>query len=169
MAVKDIDKGYKAIKRDLKVLQNSSVTIGIHGSAEPYQTGQKKPINVAQIAAVHEFGSKNGRIPMRSFMRSAVDENEAVYLALIKGQYDAVLKQTRTISQALNLLGVKVQADLRKKIVDLSDPPLADTTIAAKLKAADHPTLKVADGVETGNPLVFTGHLGQSVTFKVAL
>ena len=173
MSVKDHDRGYAKIVAAQRKLKGKALTVGYHGDSEPYQKGQEEPITVPQVAAVHEFGSKNGRIPPRPTMRPTVDAKRNEYLRLA----ERLLRQAEMgeidLDTALGRLGVKVQADIKKAIVDLQTPELAEGTIRKKKQRAGS-TLAPGQAVQgddvsfdTGNPLIDTGQMLNSVTWRV--
>ena len=172
----DIDKGYKKAMKSLKAL-GIGITVGIHADAKPYQRGQESPANVAQIASVHEFGG--GNVPMRATFRPTLHGNQARYAAIIQVLAGKVIDGTLTAKQMGDQLGAKVASDIQNAMTALVDPPLAASTIAAKKKTAGlAPTDSIrlaagplpqgqsGAGIETGNPLIDTGHMRQSVTWK---
>jgi len=163
--VTDKDKGYAAALKALKDMGDLTVTVGLHADAEPYQKGQSAPINVAQIGAVHEFGG--GRVPARPWLRPPVDGNRAQYGNIVQRDAGRVLDGTLKVEQLGERLGLKVQADVQKSIVDVEAPPLAEATIAKKAALSPTGAVRVVGGVETGNPLIDTGHMRQSVTYVV--
>lgn len=161
----DKDLGYKRIIESLDVLGDLLVTIGIHASAEPYVKGQDASANVAQIAAFHEFGDG---VPQRSFVRPTVDGQQAAYAATLAKGMGKVIDGDLTPKMLGGLIGLQVQKDIQRAIVDLSDPPLADSTIASKTAAGGLTGKKAKSYADAGaNPLINTGHMRQSVTWVV--
>lgn len=172
MAVKDTDKGYKRIARNMKGIKGHLLTVGVHADAKPYTEGQSEPINQAQIYAVHEFGSRDGKVPERATMRPTVDANREKYQRYLESQLAAIQDGKAPPKMVLGRLGAMVQADIKKAIVDLQTPPLADSTIEAKKRRAGTTLapgqdIKDVGGEDTGNPLVDTGQMLNSVTWKV--
>ena len=170
MAVKvsDKDLGWTKAMKGLADLGGVVVTVGLHSDAEPYQRGQAAPANVAQIGAVHEFGSEDGRVPARPWLRPPVDANQAEYVALTKRLAGRVIDGDLSAKQLGDVLGAKVTADVQKSIVDVVSPILAPATIERKAALSKTGDVRVEAGVETGNPLIDTGHMRQSVTYVVA-
>lgn len=105
------------------------------------------------IAAVNEFGSADGHVPERSFLRSTVDENHKKYGDLLQTAVErGIDKGTTALRRELGRVGAVAAGDVQRKIRDLKDPPNAPSTIAAK---------------GSDNPLVDTGRLRQSIDWKV--
>lgn len=137
------------LMREFAGIDRAEVFVGIRGK----RGSQKDPsenLNLAEIAAVNEFGG--GNVPERSFLRSTVDENEAAYTARIEDIITNVIDGKRGLDQGLNLLGLKVTGDVQRKIRDLKTPVNAPLTIALKGSA---------------NPLIDTGRMRQSIDYEV--
>jgi len=146
----DNNKRYLRFRAELKLLDKSRVKIGYPASKNPYKDGQ----DVAMIALYNEFGTEVGgkeRIPARPFFSNAFDKNRKE-LDKLKAKLIAQIYDLRLgVSQALDILGVFMVGKIRKEIVELRQPPNAEST------------KKYKKGVD--NPLIDTGHLKGSTTF----
>lgn len=109
-------------------------------------------ITMAELALVHEFGSRDGRIPQRSFLRSTTDENERKYVRVMKQRLAQIPKGLATVRGALREAGEMLRSDVLDKIRRGIPPPNAQSTINRK---------------RSDTPLVDTGQLIQSITVKV--
>lgn len=160
MAVKDIDKGWKGIKKELKKLSKAPrVEVGVRGkSALESKKGRdgKRDINVTvvDVATIHEYGSKSRGIPERSFIRSTTDENRVKYKNLIKELGNKVIdpRSGMTAEKALAIVGETVTADIKEKIRKGIPPKLKRATITAK---------------GSSTPLIDTGQLIGAIGYKV--
>ncbi len=174
LKVKDTDKGFRGLVEALGSAKAAYVVVGVRqekGAMRLRRTGEpgaRKAVadatapTMVMIATVNEFGSDDGRIPERSFMRSTFDENETKYRArLTKGvrqAIDAALVKSgagpmvATLERALQLTGVVVARDVQEKIRDLKDPPNAEYTIQQK---------------GSSSPLQDSGRLRQSIDWEV--
>lgn len=160
MTVRDTDRGYKALLRALHASPRYAVEVGIlpDDGAEVVEGGT----TLAGYASVNEFGSADGRIPQRSFLRSTLDENRAKYLEIMargaqRSLADEVLAQgdgavERVLRDELGRLGLRAERDVKRKIRDLRDPPNAPVTIARK---------------GSSNPLIDTGRMRNSIRSRV--
>lgn len=154
--IKDIDHGWKNIKREVAKMNDAAVRVGILQDAgkamERTETGQTVPSDatVAEVAFFNEFGTKTS--PERSFIRSTADENRALFSKFIKQQMHEVFAGTRTVQAALERTGLLAQGKVRKKMRDLKAPPNAPATIEAK---------------GSSNPLIDTSHMLKKVDFEV--
>lgn len=95
---------------------------------------------------------KEVNIPERSFLRSTFDEREAEWHEFFSSNIDRILAGEITANQIYEQLGAKIASNIQNKIKETSSPSNAPSTIANK-------------GVD--NPLINTGRLRQSVTWKV--
>lgn len=84
---------------------------------------------VATIAAIQEFGSSNGAIPSRSFMRTTMAEKENAWRSFIKKRAEEVAKGTLTTAGLADAFGLRVAGDIAKKIASISSPALSPVTL----------------------------------------
>ena len=133
----------KEIERLGKSLKgDDSVKVGLPKGSNNYPDGT----SVIMVGTVHEFGSPARNIPQRSFLRSTLQKNKRSYKSLFKKLSKSVVDGKRTKEQALGMLGIQVQGDVQQQINDIKTPPLKN---------------------RDGNPLIDTGHLRQSIIYKV--
>ena len=160
--VQDIDRGWEELQRTLRGLSEAYVSIGLHADAEGYPDGGP---TVAEVASFHEFGQG---VPQRAFFRPTIDGNRDQYAALCRQVLQQILGRRLRLRQGLTLIGLRVQADVRQAITELSSPPLSPETIKRKLKKSGLKGRKAAAYVGSGaNPLIDTGHMRKSVTYQV--
>lgn len=91
-------------------------------------------ISNAQIAAIHEFGSRDGRIPERSFLRSTFAAKKPEYLRDLKTLLLRVVEGRDSIERILNVMGAKIAADVKNRVTQGSaiPPPNAPATVKRK-------------------------------------
>lgn len=144
--VKIIKKPIDAIKELEKISTSmkgaDSVKVGLPKGSNDYPDGT----SVIMVGTVHEFGSPSKNIPQRSFLRATVQEKRRKYKKMFSKLAKKIVGGKLTSKQALNLLGLQVQTDVKEKITDVKEPELKH---------------------REGNPLVDTGHLRQSITYEV--
>ena len=146
MKVKHKGNIFKKIK-ELKQLKSSRVKVGFPKGWNAYPDGTP----VALVAATQEFGSTSQNIPPRPFFRNALMLNMN-YRKDRKYYFSLVAKGKMPTHTALAQLGDKVAQDIQESIITLGRPALKEATVKNK---------------GSSNPLVDTGHLKQSVTYKV--
>jgi hypothetical protein len=158
VSVVDKDSGFRKLVEGLGLLDRYAVDVGIlqDKGGELTEDGD---ITLAGYASVNEFGSADGRVPERSFLRSTVDENAAKYGDLLtKAMGRATDRIVRgeaapsIIYTELGRVGLRAVRDVKRKIRDLRDPPNSPVTIALK---------------GSSNPLIDTGHMRKSISHRV--
>ena len=149
-----VDRGLKAIFRRSKRFDGASVTVGIQGTEAnaEVETEGEGTFNMASLAAVHEFGSQDGRIPQRSFIRGTIDREKALIFKLLKTAAKRGLVNG-SLEKNLGVVGEKVVAEMVRTI---------DQSIGLKANA---PSTVAAKGSST--PLLNVGTLQRSITHKV--
>lgn len=150
MAAKLISTGGKGLDdyfKKIKGISNNAISIGIHKSAGSHDNSD---LTVAQVAAYNEFGARG--VPERSFMRSTMRENRIEYTLIIS----RIIKRISSGSggnykNAMGKVGMRIQNDIQRKIVDIKTPPNAQSTIDRK---------------KSSNPLIDTGQMVNSVRWE---
>lgn len=112
---------------------------------------------IAKVAEINEFGAtikvtdkmrrwfgaqgfplnKNTteiHIPARSFIRSTCDEEKLDWAELLKSRLQRVIKGEMTFEQALEILGLRIKADVQEQISLMTEPHNSAMTIAMKGK-----------------------------------
>lgn len=133
--VTDIDLGFARIISELTKAERYQVLIGIQeGSKTPgiVKNGHSQPvgINVAEYAAENEFGTS--KIPQRSFMRTAFDQNLQLIEAFTADAIGLVIDGTSKLDTAFNEVGQFMTGLIQKKIRQITFPPNSPATIAMK-------------------------------------
>lgn len=142
--VKDIDLGWKRIKKELMLIDNSYTKVGIQSDAGTEADGQ----NISAVGAYNEYGTKD--IPARPFMRSTFDEQKAKLKSIQEKEYAKILAGKQSVKKALGFIGEFMTGEIKKKITTLRIPPNAPATIKAK---------------KSTNPLIDTGRMRASITY----
>jgi len=150
----------------LDELLNTQLEIGIFGEDDS---------EMVMIASVHEFGvdikvtnkmrgylhsigihlnpnTKTIKIPERSFMRAGYDKEKENIIRQSEKLLEKVLKLELPVKVFFETLGELIVGMIQKYLTDLSSPPLHPATIKNK---------------GSSNPLIDTGHLRESITYKV--
>lgn len=133
------DKGLARLLAAVKRMQGQPFSkIGIMGS----QQVEGAEFNMASLATVHEFGSTDGNIPERSFMRLTMTGQKARFLEMNKRLIGSIASGKRTPKQALGTAGEVIAAAMKEQISKGIDPKNADATILRKKSS----TPLIADG-----------------------
>lgn len=131
----------------LRELQGVAVLVGVRG-----EETDDEGTSLALIASANEFGTRDGHVPERSFLRRTVAENQRDYEEMLAGAVDDYVEGGIPLTRSLGLIGAAAVGDVQDTMVAVDDPPNAPSTIARK--GAD-------------NPLIDTGRLRQSITWKI--
>ena len=117
---------------------------------------------VALVAYFQEYGTKRG-IPQRPFMRPAEMHNKSKWEQIAKQEVKKCIETGRPLTEAMAKLGLVVQGDIKKEISTITQPPLAEATIKARLRRQGQK--KVTASIT--KPLVDTGVMLASVNYNV--
>ena len=148
-------KYIKDDKREQKRLEKiiAKMALGPHvavGILQDEKVDDK--FSMVDLAIVHEYGSKNGHIPSRSFIRSTCDAKRQEHIKLLAKLHDSVITGKKTIRQALTTLGEVVSKDMVQTINRGIAPANKPVTIKRK---------------KSSKPLVHTGNLKGSIQPEV--
>jgi hypothetical protein len=145
------DFGYRRFMQLADDVSKGVVTVGVHGGdyTDPNGGGTT---SLAMVASVNEFGSKDGRVPERSFLRSTTDEQLPALRALRDQVVGKIVLGQMTPRKGLGIMGAYLAAKVQAKIASGIPPPNAPSTIAAK---------------GSSRTLINKGQLRQSITYEV--
>lgn len=135
---------------------------------------------VAMVAAIQNFGAPAAGIPPRAFFSNMVAEKGPQW----PDEMRKVLKANDMDgTKALNLMGMRIGAQIQQSIIDTNSPPLSPVTLMLKKMRSDDPDLVVtgktvgeaARRVQEGEdysgqstkPLIDTAHMLNSVQYQV--
>lgn len=158
------DNGWDALMKSLSKMSGGRfVRVGILGTEKPREGD---PYTNIQIGSVHEFGSTDGKIPERSFLRSTLDDNRNKYYDLISSSFKKVLKHQKKgrlidWDKFFGKMGEVIVVDVKKKIRTGIKPDLAPATRRARTKGPGGASGKMT-------PLIDTGQLLGSIRYKVS-
>lgn len=146
--LKDDKREQKRIEKLLQKMKKAPhVAIGILQD-ERIDNG----FSMVDLAAVHEYGSKDGRIPPRSFMRSTCDAQRNKHLKMISSLQGKILDGVLSMKRSLTQLGEVVSKDMVQTINRGIAPELMPATVRRK---------------ESRKALIDTGRLKGSITHEV--
>lgn len=133
-----------ALRKELEKLQGGGfVLVGIHeDAAQP----EGQDITMATLGAIQHYG--NDHIPARPWLDVGVEQGNKEYLEIIEDGAASGLTQNQILEQ----VGAVAAGYVQQYITDLQEPPNAPSTVKKK---------------GSSNPLIDTGAMRQSVTYKV--
>ena len=146
--------------REIKKVERKSINVGVLSSApmhKPEEGGSKKPISMAKLASIHEFGQPSRNIPKRSFIRLTFDSNRTKIDRFVQTQFNKVFGRKQTVDKSFRRIGEWYVGRTKKTFVDNDWPGLAASTLKAK-------TLR---GKTAFRPLIETGQLRKSIAYEV--
>ena len=126
--IEDTDLGWNEIIGKVEKSNGKTTRVGVVGPA----ARQRMPsgLTVAQVAAVHEFGSPEANVPERSFIRAAVDDNRDAIVDQVNEVCGAILEPgPDELRAGLERIGATVQGFIQAKIREGLEPPLAESTV----------------------------------------
>lgn len=145
--IKDDKREQRRLQKLLKKIKKQNhVAVGILQD-EPHES-----FSMIDLAMVHEYGSRNGHIPARSFIRSTCEAKRKEHLDLVRKLQWQIIIGCLNAKQALTQLGEVVSKDMVQAINDGIEPALKPETIKRK---------------KSSKPLIDTGRLKGAITHEV--
>lgn len=139
----------QALKALAKKLEGATrVLVGVPEGAGAYEDG----LTIATIAAVNNFGTADGKIPVRPFLEPAIIKGAPQYQRLAEVMIPKVLSGEMTMQTLLEQMGNLAEGHVKQEITDLDTPPNAQSTIDRK---------------GSSSPLIDTGALRQSIRYVI--
>ena len=152
-SVTERDMGWDRIQSELSKANGAAVKVGVLSDTAPRDDGA----DMILIAAANEFGTADGHIPARPFIRGAFDDKQRELSNTADRLWNLILSGKMNVERALRLLGEEHQGQVQEYIRALDTPPNAESTIRQKSTSA---------GV--GNsPLEDEGRLRNSIRYEV--
>lgn len=137
----------------IKEFKESVIKVGL-----PEKVGgavhEGSDLTVAQIGAVHEYGSPENNIPKRSFIREPLINEEKKITKFIKTRFSLVGSNSMSGKMALEQIG-NLGASISKK--SFTDNNWEQVSTATQKKK----------GEGKSSPLIDTGQLRNSITYVV--
>jgi hypothetical protein len=154
VTLRDTDHGYAALAALVYGFARPTIAVGILDRGTDPHEGTD--LTVLEVAVWNEFGtrSKDGtvRVPARSFIRAWFDENREEIRAWMATMMRSVLAGKRSKERALELVALKCVGSIQERMARGIAPPNAPSTALRK---------------GSSTPLIATGQLRSSVTFRV--
>lgn len=154
MSVHVNDAPWRALFKRAVAMRTIKARVGILASKGGSAKQEGSDLSLVEIAAAHEFGTGDGHIPERSFLRSTFYVRVASELRhVIANLCTAVIQRGVDPRAAIGQLGAWGAAQVKNTITQTDiPPPLAASTVARK---------------GSSKPLVDTGQLLNAITWEV--
>lgn len=136
----------RQIREDFE--KNRSVLVGVPAGLGNYKDGAP----IAVIAAVQEFGSGDGRVPERSFLRVPIRQNVDAFKKQWRALIPKVVRGEITMYQMMSQIGSQAASVSQEAIQAGIAPANAPSTIAEK---------------GSSKPLIDESRLVGAITFQV--
>lgn len=154
--VRTTDTGWKERLARLQAAERDAarweVVVGVLADGKGGALAEGGDLVVLDLATIHEFGSTDGRVPQRSFLRAWVDENHAQVLEWQRAMMRAVAAGELDVPLALERLGLKIAGAIQAFMATSIPPPNAPATIERK---------------GSSTTLIDSGQLRSSITHQV--
>lgn len=140
----------------MRRMDDQQVIVGVPRGKQHVSTdesGKQHVVDMALIAEVLNYGSKSRNIPARPFVEPPINQNMQRYQKLMAREARGILLGRDKLNEALAKAGMAMVADIQDYMVSHTGfKPLAESTIKRK---------------DSSKPLIDTGQLRQSITYKV--
>ena len=147
--VEEKDHGWNRIKGEIQAARGGGVKVGVLSDTQ--ETYEESGADMLLVAAANEFGTADGRVPPRPFIRGGFDQNQRALGRTAQRLWDQVLAGTLTTRRALGLLGEQHQGQVQEYMTALQTPANAPRTVAQK---------------GSSNPLIDEGRLRNSIRWE---
>lgn len=165
-----------AVMKAIREISYLDVLIGV---PEAKAKRENTPINNAALAYIHEYGNSARHIPPRPFLRPTIAAMKAeIIAAMLKVAREACDGKHQQALRTMSSLGIKASTEVKKRISAKIPPPLAPSTVVARLRRTKRgqgrlrrmgrdPQVLAQWGAANLTPLVDTGKLRNSITYVV--
>ena len=144
-----IDMGLGKILAEIEKARVASIQVGLVGEKAETPTSDGR-LTLAEAGVINEFGSSDGHVPRRSFLRDPIHREEPLVIAeLAQAAHDIALLRA-TAEVAYDKVGRRMALVVADAIVDGIPPANADATV--EKKGFDEPL------IDTGDMLAAVGH-----------
>lgn len=174
------------LQADIRLLADSEVLVGFpeETSDRKASGGGKEPLTNAALGFIHDNGAPEANIPARPFMipgiesaRPAITKRLASAALSVLRNSQRVQPKTDIVEKNLHAVGMVAVAALKNKIDEGIPPPLADSTLQARLrrtpsrKAEAQELANRAAGVSPSiglvKPLIDTGEMRSAINYAL--
>lgn len=148
-AVKEIDRGWNRITKELKSFENSFVKVGVLSTAGNYEGTFT---NIVDIATANEYGTS--QIPERPFMRQTFSKNQIKVQKRLEHHLKLMYEGKSNVATALSDIGSWYVGRTKLEFTQGNFTPNAPSTIAEK---------------HSSRPLIRHSHLRQSINYEMVI
>jgi hypothetical protein len=131
--IEDIDRGWDGLVEMVSDIRDAGVEVGLFDE-DGVHPHSPEGLTIAEIGAIQEFGTDDGHIPERSWLRSTYDEKASQFADEAERVAVAVIDRRLTVNQGLTVMGAAQVGEVKRTINNFTTPPNAPATIAKKGK-----------------------------------
>jgi len=139
-----IDRGWNQIRLQLRLMNGAFTKVGLPEGGKT--SGKHSMSELISVGAINEFGDGN-KIPARSFIRSATDENRALIQRLQRVAVGQILSLRVPALVTIGRIGEKVEKMIKAKIRSGAFIRNAPSTV--QKKGFDKPLIETSQMVES--------------------
>lgn len=121
------DKVWRELRR-LFLNQLEEVKVGVFKSG----MADNGRISLVELAIVHEYGTRDGHVPARSFIQSTIQNNFAEYTQLMTQIAKDIFQRKYNLTQGMKKIGRWGVDKIKLQIADNIPPQLAESTVRQK-------------------------------------
>lgn len=122
--------------------------------------GKSKPATLGEVAVYNEFGTSDGRIPERSFIRATHDAKKREWIRRTGTVRKRVMEGKIDTDKGLGLVGEMIKTDIQRRIRSNVPPPNKPGTIAAKTRAGKKGDRTLINTAQMLNAVHWSKHHG---------
>lgn len=125
------DAGIRQVQSRIAKLSSMRIKVGVVGPNADNTTPTGGDLAMWQLAAVQEFGTNDGHIPERSFIRKTL--NDLVWLrSLAREAAQKVVMEGQSTDVALNWMGSLIATAIQRTLISNVPPPNTEATVEWK-------------------------------------
>jgi hypothetical protein len=136
MPVRDIDRGYRALMGTVRGFRTAAIAVGIlEKDGEAPKDGVDElgeVLTLLQVAIWNEFGTEDGHVPARSFIRAWFDGAEPQIREKLREQLRLVVARHQRREVAFERVGLWCVGQIQARIAAGIEPENRPSTVAQK-------------------------------------
>lgn len=132
------DRGLAQLREHLVQLRRLRVRGGVQG-AKALEIHPTADVSFGLLAAVHEYGTDDGHIPARPYLRMTLELSRDPIRELLRGAVSDVVDARHSPAAAMAEVGRGLVVEIRKTIDRASSWAVPLAPITVKLKGHDRP------------------------------
>lgn len=171
----NIAKIEAALNKIPEQFKDKVVQVGIP-SGKFYEDGT----SVAYVAAIHEYGAPEAKIPARPFFQPTIQAKKSEWVAILKQGVKQVANGSASAEDALDLVGITASKQIEETVANIYAPALSPVTVLLRKWRKDGRTItgktvgEAAAAIRAGEdpgsdnkPLNDTGYMISQITYAV--